>query len=56
VTNINIDLKKGNDALGIGNDAGALLALAEECGIPIENATINVPASLNGATLVIRAA
>ena len=30
--NIDIDLKKGNDALGVGNDAQALATAAEECG------------------------
>lgn len=49
--NINVDLKGGNDALGIGNSAADLITLAENCGIEF-GTDVTPPEDLEGQFFV----
>src|SRR5205085_11567290 len=50
--NIIIDLKKGNDALGVGNSVDDLLALADDCGFGLGLGSGSVSMSSSGVAPV----
>jgi hypothetical protein len=53
--NIDVDLKSGNDALGVGNDSAALIAMAEECGFSLDGLSGDtITPTVNGALEVPR--